>query len=833
MTMNIEPLGPELTAFALNDPSLTDAQKIAIEQRLATDPAARQLVEETRSVGQFLAESMAVNVEPVEDSPMGHTVAATLEKKRGKGMLPWWATALAACVAFCIGVMLKEGSFSKHAQLTPPPVVADATPYDGPFRIGSVKIEGNTHTENRVIEHDLGKLKADELLDLSQVQAAEQTLARRGIFDQNTPPKILVVPSDRGEQFKNLVVQVKESRTGVVGLQVGVNSNAGLSGSTGTPSFSPMVSLQPGGSTYTGATTVTSGTLSRGQFQGGGFGGGGQFNGGFGGGFQGGATIPPTPGWYSGTKQGSDLRVNPATGLIYDASDKADPNNPGYVSNGKPEPANLTLPAFTGRGTTDPQSRDAYPQLIENAFTEVKGQDALSTFGVDVDTASYSIVRNYLNHNQLPPANAVRLEEMINYFPYKDAPPEGNDPFAVRVEMAECPWQPKHRLARIALKAKPIDNSKRPKSNLVFLIDVSGSMDAPNRLPLVKAAMKLLVGQLGENDRVAIVVYAGASGLVLDSTNCGNPETILKALDNLTPGGSTNGASGIQLAYEVAVKNFVEKGTNRVILCTDGDWNVGTTSTDALIKLIEEKRKTGVFLSVFGFGMGNLRDEMMVQLAGKGNGNYGYIDSLAEAKKALVEQISGTLVTVAKDVKIQIEFNPARVASYRLIGYEKRILAAKDFSDDKKDAGEMGAGHVVTALYELVPTEAAHAEPKIDGLRYQPKVEAPKAPADDKTSKEAFVLKLRHKMPDKDESTLREIPVGDVAKSYDKATDDFQFASAVAAFGMLLKNSQYKAQANYALVEELVAASLTNDPGAYRAEFLQLVKKAKALSGGK
>ena len=456
--------------------------------------------------------------------------------------------------------------------------------------------------------------------------------------------------------------------------------------------------------------------------------------------------------------------------------------------------------------------------------------NAVSTFGVDVDTASYSIVRNFLNHNTLPHPDAVRLEEMVNYFPYRDAPPEGNDPFAVRVEMADCPWQPKHRLVRVALKAKPIDNSKRPPSNLVFLIDVSGSMDAPNRLPLVKASMKLLVDQLGENDRVALVVYAGTTGLVLDSTNASQKDVILKSLDNLGAGGSTNGGAGIQQAYDVAVRNFIPKGTNRVILCTDGDWNVGTTSTEALIKLIEEKRKTGVFLSVFGFGMGNLRDEMMVQLAGKGNGNYAYIDTISESKKALVEQLSGTLVTVAKDVKIQIEFNPAKVAAYRLLGYEKRKLATQDFHNDKKDAGEMGAGHVVTALYELVPTGIV-AEPKVDGLRYQPATpEKPKANVDDKVATEAFVLKLRHKLPDADVSTLREIPVGDVAKSYDKATEDFQFASSVAAFAMLLKESPYKGTATYALVEELAAGSLTNDPGAYRAEFVQLVKKAKQLA---
>jgi len=569
----------------------------------------------------------------------------------------------------------------------------------------------------------------------------------------------------------------------------------------------------------------------------GGPGGGGGQGGGFGGGFGSNPSGPsPHPEPMLDSTLSAAVEVSPV-------SDDTLPKVAGMAKSLKPgsesgRGGRMTDPAKPGEERLrqrseqeqDAQANERFRQLVENPFTRVEGMNAVSTFGVDVDTASYSIVRNFLNHNTLPHPDAVRLEEMVNYFPYRDAPPEGNDPFAVRVEMADCPWQPKHRLVRVALKAKPIDNSKRPPGNLVFLIDVSGSMNEPNKLPLVKASMKLLVDQLGENDRVALVVYAGTTGLVLDSTNASQKEVILKALDNLGAGGSTNGGAGIQQAYDVAVRNFIPKGTNRVILCTDGDWNVGTTSTAALISLIEEKRKTGVFLSVFGFGMGNLRDEMMVQLAGKGNGNYAYIDTISEAKKALVEQLSGTLVTVAKDVKIQIEFNPAKVAAYRLLGYEKRKLATQDFHNDKKDAGEMGAGHVVTALYELVPTGVV-AGPKVDGLRYQPATpEKPKANVDDKVATEAFVLKLRHKLPDADVSTLREIPVGDVAKSYDKATEDFQFASSVAAFAMLLKESPYKGTSTYALVEELAAGSMTHDPGAYRAEFVQLVKKAKQLA---
>ena len=445
-----------------------------------------------------------------------------------------------------------------------------------------------------------------------------------------------------------------------------------------------------------------------------------------------------------------------------------------------------------------------------------------------MNTASYAIVRKYLSMGQLPPANAVRLEELVNYFPYQDKAPTGDDPFAITVEMAECPWQPAHRLVRLGLKAKPIDVEKRPPSNLVFLIDVSGSMDAPNRLPLVKESLKLLVRQLGENDRVAMVVYAGASGLVLDSTSAMHKDKIIGALDNLSAGGSTKGGAGIQLAYEQAAANFIKGGTNRVILCTDGDWNVGTTSTEGLVKLIEQKRETGVFLSVFGFGMGNLRDEMMVKLAGKGNGNYGYIDTIKEAHKSLVEQLGGTLVTVAKDVKVQVEFNPSVIHSYRLLGYEKRHLEARDFADDKKDAGEMGAGHVVTALYELVPV-GVPVPGKPEGLRYQPESPAPKAVVKEGKATEAFVVKMRHKKPDGDRSTLRELPVSDVMKGYEQASEDFRFSASVASFAMLLRDSRFKGTRTTRSLPSNGREPRRDDSG-YRAEFVDMVKKAKALS---
>lgn len=363
---------------------------------------------------------------------------------------------------------------------------------------------------------------------------------------------------------------------------------------------------------------------------------------------------------------------------------------------------------------------EQYDRIYENPFLKVD-KNPLSTFSIDVDTASYANIRRYLNNNSRPPKDSVRIEEMINYFSYDYPAPKGDDPFSVNVEIGSCPWKGKHRLVRIGLKGKEIPANQRPSSNIVFLLDVSGSMMYGNKLPLLKKGLKLMVQNLHENDRVAIVVYAGASGLVLPSTSCEKKNTILEALDKLRAGGSTNGGAGIQLAYKVAIENFIPGGTNRVILATDGDFNVGTTGRGDLIRLIQEKAKSKVFLTILGFGMGNYKDATLEQIANKGNGNYAYIDSLKEARKVLVQQIGGTLVTIAKDVKIQIEFNPTKVNAYRLIGYENRLLRNEDFNDDTKDAGEIGAGHTVTALYEIVPAGVNIQTPSVDPLKYQKK----------------------------------------------------------------------------------------------------------------
>ncbi|WP_406693656.1 VWA domain-containing protein [Singulisphaera sp. Ch08] len=463
-----------------------------------------------------------------------------------------------------------------------------------------------------------------------------------------------------------------------------------------------------------------------------------------------------------------------------------------------------------------------YSRIEDNPFLRVV-QNPLSTFSIDVDTASYANVRRFLGQGMWPPKDAVRIEELLNYFTYDDPSPTGDDPFSVRIEVAGCPWNAEHRLARIGIKGRPIEQDKRPLSNLVFLIDVSGSMQDANKLPLLKASLQRLVEQLGENDRVAIVVYAGASGLVLPSTSCLDKQVILSALEQLQSGGSTNGGAGIQLAYDTAVSHFIRGGTNRVILATDGDFNVGISSEGDLTRLIEEKAKSGVFLSVLGFGMGNYKDANLEKLADKGNGNYAYIDTAREAEKVFVEELSSTLVTIAKDVKIQVEFNPSKVGAYRLIGYENRLLKKEDFNDDRKDAGEIGAGHHVTALYELVPPGKETGLAEVDALKYQ------QPDGSKSTSNECLTVKLRYKQPEGEMSRLLERGVTDEGTEYARASDDFKFAGAVAGFGMLLRGSPDKGSLTYAGVHELAASAMGQDRLGYRAEFLGLVKKAQQI----
>jgi Ca-activated chloride channel family protein len=491
---------------------------------------------------------------------------------------------------------------------------------------------------------------------------------------------------------------------------------------------------------------------------------------------------------------------------------------------------------------------EEYTPIHENAFLPVRGEQAVSTFSVDVDTASYSNMRRMLKAGALPHPDAVRIEELVNYFHYDYPQPKDDAPFSANMELADCPWNGKHRLLRVALKGREIEPAKRPAANLVFLLDVSGSMDQYNKLPLVQKAMKLLVGELRADDRVAIVVYAGSAGLVLDTT-AGNEELKIRdAIDRLQAGGSTNGGEGIVLAYEKALANFKDGGVNRVILATDGDLNVGITDDDSLVELIKQKAANDVFLTVLGFGTGNLKDSKLEKLADNGNGNYAYIDNLMEARKVLIEQIGGSLVTIAKDVKLQLEFNPAEVRAYRLIGYENRLLAARDFDDDTKDAGEIGAGHTVTALYELVPAGSNEKIPDIDeatkggpSLKYQQVEQKPakeKGAAEVKLTDAAkngdlLTLALRYKQPEGDVSTKREFTLPAESKAFNKASRDFQFAASVASFGMLLRNSKYAGDATFASVEEIAGAALGADKQGRRKEFTELVQLAEQLRGKK
>jgi Ca-activated chloride channel family protein len=468
---------------------------------------------------------------------------------------------------------------------------------------------------------------------------------------------------------------------------------------------------------------------------------------------------------------------------------------------------------------------EEYDNITENKFLAAT-QNPLSTFSIDVDEASYSNVRRYLENGSLPPAGAVRIEEMINYFDYNYPQPAGDDPFSVNTEISDCPWNTQHKLVHIGLQGKEIPLDNLPASNMVFLVDVSGSMDEPNKLPLVQASMKMLVDQLREKDRVAIVVYAGNAGLVLPSTGGSYKTTIKAAIDNLEAGGTTAGGEGIKLAYKTARENFIKGGNNRIILATDGDFNVGVSSNDELVRIVEEERKSGVFLSVLGYGMGNYKDSKMQQLADKGNGNHSYIDNISEARKVLVSEFGSTLFTIAKDVKVQVEFNPAKVQAYRLVGYENRILAKEDFNDDTKDAGELGSGHTVTALYEVIPVGVKDDfTQSVDPLKYQ----ANTFPVFGNTE-EIMTIKLRYKKPDRDISRLITHPVMDNHIAIVATSDNFRFSAAVAEFGMLLRQSQYKQEGSYDQVISLARGARGMDNNGYRTEFIRLVQSATLLA---
>ncbi len=513
-------------------------------------------------------------------------------------------------------------------------------------------------------------------------------------------------------------------------------------------------------------------------------------------------------------------------------------HSPQYYT---PNDANMPYPMASSAASTAPSAQtgaalsdskdimrekpntEEYSRIYENQFLEVKN-NPLSTFSIDVDTASYSNIRRFLTSNSLPPKDAVRIEEMINYFTYDYPQPQSNDPFSINLEMSQAPWKKENRLVHIGLQGLKVDKKNIPASNLVFLIDTSGSMASEERLPLLKQAFKLLVNELREEDHVSIVAYAGSAGLVLPPTPGYKKETIISAIEQLGAGGSTAGGAGIQLAYKVALENFKKNGNNRVILATDGDFNVGVTGGD-LIRLIEQKRDEGTFLSVLGFGTGNYKDSQMEQLADKGNGNYAYIDNIKEAKKVFVEQMGGTLLPIAKDVKLQIEFNPAKVKAYRLIGYENRVLQNEDFNNDKKDAGELGAGTSVTALYEILPANSETQVSDVDKLKYQENV----INESSFKTNELLTVKFRYKDPKEYTSKLIEKTLADKMTDLAISSDNFKFSAAVAGFGLLLRDSQYKGNLNVQDILKLAKESKGEDKEGYRTEFMKLLDTYQAI----
>jgi len=521
----------------------------------------------------------------------------------------------------------------------------------------------------------------------------------------------------------------------------------------------------------------------------------------------------------------ADFTLAPAAlqlgGLVATATGQEVQSNGAYIrirgANSVSDATEMDQPRTLARSDFNTEN---YAEIRENPFLNV-GANPLSTFSIDVDRASYSNVRRFLRAGQRPPRDAVRIEELLNYFRYDYPDPTGEHPFAVIAEVGPCPWNPGHRLVHVGLQGRHVDTRDLPASNLVFLVDVSGSMMEANKLPLVKESLRMLVEQLRPQDRISLVAYAGAAGLVLDATPGDRKETILAAIDRLQAGGSTAGGAGLRLAYDVARRNFVRGGNNRVVLATDGDFNVGVSSDAEMFQLIEAKRQEGTFLTVLGFGMGNLKDGRLEGMADRGNGNYAYIDDAREARKTLVAEFGGTMFTIAKDVKLQVEFNPGRVQAYRLIGYENRALRNEEFDDDRRDAGELGAGHSVTALYEIVP---AGARMDVDARRPSLRYQRTQVDAGAAAGPELAFVKLRYKLPDSDTSRLLSQPINDAGPGA-RPSDDFRFSAAVAGFGMLLRESRFRSHASVDGMLSLARESVGDDREGYRREFVALVER--------
>ncbi|MGI8965268.1 MAG: YfbK domain-containing protein, partial [Limisphaerales bacterium] len=792
---------PKLTAYALGELSETEAREV--ETELKNSPELRQAVEEIRATADLLKKEFAVEPTIALSEKQKELVVGKVEPTN---IIPFPRRRIFAAIG--IGAMAASVAFVMSLQLQNKKTAKEAP----------------TNSEFRYAQNAIWKQKQKSALE-NQVDSKEISLLEP--TEKSSPPNEVKTVAE------SLLVKDEAKQMSGVSGEKKLSESDGVSKSkepllkSALPSIAATSGPKPGAQVVTSplshGTATPSGTLALDKAN---------------------RSVKPSSAvapqqLYNYEIPGDDLYQNRLGSITRAPS----PNNSSTLGRGLSRREPEVWSGGGDQSESDRRYREEsargngdtarYPKYVENNFESVS-QNPLSTFSIDVDTASYANVRRFLNDGRMPPRDAVRIEEMINYFSYNYPQPKNGEPFSANIEIATAPWNKQHRLVRVALKGKEIAQDKRPPSNFVFLIDVSGSMSPAERLPLIKQALRMLVKRMTENDRVAMVVYASSSGTVLESTSCANKEKILEAIDRLEAGGSTNGGEGIQRAYDLASENFIKGGVNRVILCTDGDFNVGITSQNDLLDLIKQKAKSGVFLSALGVGTDNFKDALMQKLADSGNGNYHYIDTMEESHKVLVQQMNGTLVTIAKDVKIQIEFNPALVSSYRLIGYEKRILAAEDFNNDKKDAGEIGAGHTVTALYEIVPTGIEENEPRyaVNNLKYQTKV-APKQKREiSSDNKELLTLKLRYKKPDGKNSKLMEVPVEDSRKEFSQASTDFKFASAVASFGMILKESEHKGDASFNSVLKLAEQSKGDDKEGYRAEFITLVKKAKSLKRG-
>lgn len=817
--LTLSPDDPKLTAYALGE--LDADESVAIEALLRHDPVARAAVAEIRAAAAQLEGALAAETEvdsgPVERAGLASAaiVSGSDYRKLDGGPLgkitqfPQIYYVIGGLAAACFAVLVAwRGPAPKHearryVEVALPAVTPESVAAGGGARVGAADPDANQ------ADRPMFDAKAVGLLQFSQQSAASGepspliVLSARSSTVPVGPQQSAVSPERerlKGEEAPALAAAKGKARRYARDDDPAVGAQpVPATARTQSVAMTPLApSAASASADVNGPTTTTARPLAF------------------------------SPGAGSGTLF---QRVPASEGGVR-------PAGPVPPSGLDLHPRRLPpLPGETA-------STESYAYVRDNDFLAA-AQNPFSTFAADVDTASYSNVRRFIEGGRLPPPDAVRIEELVNYFPYRYAAPRGGErgdgdrsasnpaggPFAAALEVAEAPWAPTHRLVRIGLKGRELGAGPRSAANLVFLLDVSGSMNAPNKLPMVKESLRLLVGKLQPKDRVAIVTYAGSSGLALPSTPVAKAREILAALDALVPGGSTNGAMGIQLAYDIAKANFVTDGVNRIVLCTDGDFNVGPASEAELTRLIEEKAKSGVFLTVLGFGMGNIKDSTLELLADKGNGHYGYIDTRREAEKLLVEQVNGTLVTIAKDVKIQVDFNPARVASYRLIGYENRMLKAEDFNNDRVDAGEVGAGHTVTALYEIVPVGAPDAgrTPPVDASKY---TAAASSKLQGPASNELLTVRLRYKEPAADESRKLEFPLGDAERRFTEASADFRFAAAVAGFGMILRDSPHKGTATIGEVVAWAAAASAHpadDPGGYRSDFIGLARQAQVL----